>query len=406
MKKITKIVLISLLNNNLGDSIIAECTKYLLKSTNNNIKIIPLNLFPNKEIMMEYKKSYKEYTNWLDANIHSEYLKSVFKFFHWWKYQKRRTKIYEYYRNTLKKADLVVFAGGGLIKYTREDFWNPIYSIITYCNRKKIPVYINAIGVEGFKHNNFYCQLLKYSLNKKCVKRITTRDDIETLKTKYIKDSKKTALVGDSALWSPNVYNIEEIPIDKKQIIGIGLIRGKIFTDYGFNISEDEIINLYIGIIKELEKRNYKWQMFCNGIKSDYLIGQKILENLNLENIDNIYLAKRPTKSKKLINLITSYKAIIAARLHAIIVAVSYNIPAVGLVWNDKLTEFGEIMNISNRFIEKDKFRDSVYIVDQLEESIRNNYKHSPIEEYKSKTRMDLENFIKSYRKEIEYAKD
>ena len=146
--------------------------------------------------------------------------------------------------------------------------------------------------------------------------------------------------------------------------------------------------------------------MFCNGIKSDYLIGQKILENLNLENIDNIYLAKRPTKSKKLINLITSYKAIIAARLHAIIVAVSYNIPAVGLVWNDKLTEFGEIMNISNRFIEKDKFRDSVYIVDQLEESIRNNYKHSPIEEYKSKTRMDLENFIKSYRKEIEYAKD
>ena len=56
-------------------------------------------------------------------------------------------------------------------------------------------------------------------------------------------------------MWTKETYNVEDVK--KTDIIGVGVIRGKIFTDYGFDFSEEQIVNSYVNIIRKLEeKRN------------------------------------------------------------------------------------------------------------------------------------------------------
>src|SRR5690606_25962164 len=49
--------------------------------------------------------------------------------------------------------------------------------------------------------------------------------------------------------------------------------------------------------------------------------------------------------------IISKFSVVIAARLHANIIAYSLDIPSIGLVWNDKLTFFGNKIGVPERFI-------------------------------------------------------
>ncbi len=382
------ILLIELKNNNLGDTIISETCEYIVRDIDNSLNINKINLFPNKEIMKKYKPFYGY-----------KLVKSIFKrlkislyfldFIFWKLFTKAGKEAYNYYYNNIKVADKVIVVGGGLIKYSREDFWKALYTITEICEQQKKLLYINAVGVEGFDSKNFRCKLLSASLSRKNVI-VTTRDDLKSLK-KYLKKAKDEKIVGDPALYTEETYKIKANI--NSEIIGIGLIRGKIYTDYGFNFKESDIINSYVNIIKELEKNNYKWQLFCNGIISDYEMGKKILKKLNLP-IEEKYLVKRPQESRELIKTISNYKAIIAARLHANIVATSLGIPSIGLVWNDKLKFFGKIIGCENRFIEKEKFVNAEYVLAQLEEAINNKYDVTIINNLMKFTKISLETFI------------
>lgn len=389
-----KVVIIGLENLNLGDRIIEDTCKYLVKNLAPDLKIKTMNLFPEEELMEDYKLKYPK-TDVLIEKISQRYGRNficqMLDFSKWYRFSKKGTSVYRYYEDNLKKSKMVIIAGGGLIKYSRENFWNALYSIVSYCNKARIHVYFNAIGVEGFDKNNFYCQLLKYSLSKKCVKVISTRDDIETLK-KYV-SNKKTELkvVGDPALWSVEKYELNDI--QKNDIVGVGLIRGKIFTDYGTEFSEEQILQAYVGIVKELESRGYKWQLFCNGLKSDYRMGKDILSFLGLP-VEEQYLAPRPTKAKSLVKRISEYKGIIGARLHSNIISAAYGIPSVSLVWNDKLKFFGEQINHAERFFSKEDFENPKMVVDKLELAMSEGYDDLIIKNLKLSTKESLEKFI------------
>lgn len=389
-----KIVIVGLENLNLGDRVIEDTCKYLVRQIVPDAKIKTMNLFPPQELLEKFINNFPKtqaLMNYIQEKFGENYIYQILNFSKWFRFSKKNTEVYEYYEQNLKKSKMVIIAGGGLIKYSREDFWNALYSIISYCNKKRIHVYFNAVGVEGFDKKNFYCQLLKRTLSKKCIKVITTRDDIETLK-KYVKNKKtELKLVGDPALWSKEKYAFDEI--QKNNIIGVGLIRGNIFSDYGINYSQERILKNYINIIKELENRGYKWQLFSNGLKSDYRMGKDILQCLNLTP-DEQYLAPRPINPKSLVKRISQYKAIIGARLHSNIIAAAYNVPSVGLIWNNKLKFFGKQINCEEKFLGKEVFENPTIIIDKLEKAMNEGYNEEIIEKLKTSTLKSLEMFI------------
>lgn len=382
--------MIELKNTNIGDSIIADTCEYLIKQADSSADITRMNLFPPQQIMKKFKHyPFRGIRFMMSVMKRLKIDSTKYNCLRWQSFIKKSSDAYNYYHSHIKNADKVIIAGGGLIKYSKEDFWNAIYTISDFCEKENKPLHLNAVGIEGYDSQNYRCMLLSESLSKENVS-ISTRDDLETLK-KYLKKPEKAILVGDPALYTAETYKISAV--SSAETIGIGVIRGKIYKDYGFDHTEQNIIKSYINLIKLLEQKNYKWQMFCNGIEDDYILALKILKALNLP-CHSEYLAPRPSAPKELISIISQYKGVIAARLHANIISTSLNIPSVGLIWNDKLKLFGKIIGCEKRFIDKEMFMDAKYVLTQLEEAIVDGYNHENIQNLKNLTFLSLKNFI------------
>lgn len=292
-----------------------------------------------------------------------------------------------YYRKQLKDADLIVLVGGGLIKYKYQEFFLYLTALIDVAEEKNIPLIINAAGVEGYDENDARCQLLKDSLNRSIVKSITTRDDIETLNNKYIEPGAgvHTDKVADPAVYCNEIYQIEK---NKSDVFGIGLVRGGIFLDNEREFGPDNVVDFYAELITEMETRGLKYQLFTNGASADIELVPAIERKLNNRKLDVI----APSEDKALIETISTFTTVIAARLHANIISYALNVPSVGLVWNDKLTLFGEDIGYPERFFEYNEF-DVKRIVDAAVLANEQGYEQQQWISYK-KTAKDNINYL------------
>lgn len=349
MKK-KNILLVRIVNKNLGDTVIYDCTRYLIdkicKENKLDINIIPFSLFN------------KDFT------------------------------VFDY-------IDAVIFAGGGLIKFKNEDLWQPISSIVRYADSKQIPVYFNSVGVEGYDDNDERCQELKNIINLPFVKGISIRDDYELFVQNYkVREDLEVTPVCDPAVWVHEAYNIQ---IQKKGVIGIGVGRKNLFSDYGMtNISDDYLKEFYKELIHLLEQEGYKWKFFTNGLNSDELFVDELIEYLELEN-QQIRL-ERPIYTKDLIENIASFDAIVATRMHSNIIAYSLGIPSIGLVWNNKLSMWGSKIGYENRFFDQYHI-DAKTVFKRLKESLCEGVTTN--EEFKNSINIPLQNFlVKISRKE------
>ena len=145
-------------------------------------------------------------------------------------------------------------------------------------DEQQIPVFFNCVGVEGYEDEDERCQQLKENLNRSCVKGISVRDDIETLKKSYIQRKDiRISKVMDPAILSAKVYDIARKTESK--VIGLGIIREHIFEDYGIEgIDKVFQLKLWCSLINEIEKHGYEWQLFTNGLASDHKFALEVLE--------------------------------------------------------------------------------------------------------------------------------
>ena len=387
--KMPRIVLFGLIDGkNLGDPIIVETCGHLLSKIcqkhNINLPIEQYSLFPStKKNYYLIERLLRKMCNKPRGWFISSYVYWVFKL-----YLLFPNKLTNYYKKILKNCSAVIFAGGGLVKYNVQELWAAVYCITKYCEKLNIPVYFNAVGVEGYNSHHPYVKLLKQALNRNCVKGITTRDDIDSLK-KYIKVFDDDSLiVGDPALYTKDFYP----SAPRTDVIGVGTIRAKIFKTYGADVTEAELINFYTEMINRLEKHGFKWQLFTNGTLADYNFAKTILKHMNRpETPQN--LAPKPETTQELVNLITSYKGIIASRMHAHIIALSYGIPSIGLIWNDKLKYFAEYMNLKDRFFMPSEVQNYDKIFDTLLTSLDIPQKNN-MDFLKQRTSDKLEEFV------------
>lgn len=361
---------------NLGDIVIIESTKGLYKEAlkgKGNFKTSDLNLqFTNLSFSYRAIRKLKRlfYSFFSSDSSHLEV--SLLK---------------KHYKKQMKNADLLVLVGGGLIKYKYQSFFLYLTALIEVAKELNIPLVINAAGVEGYDENDARCQLLKDSLNRSIVKSITTRDDIETLNNKYIEPgaSVHTDKVADPAVYCNEVYQVEK---NKSDVFGIGLVRGGIFLDNEREFGPDDITDFYAALITEMETRRLKYQLFTNGALADVELVPEIERKLNNRKLNVI----EPKEDKVLIETIAMFTTVIAARLHANIISYALNVPSIGLVWNDKLTLFGQDIGYPERFFEYNEF-DVKKIVDAAVLANEQGYEPQQWMNYK-KTAKDNINYL------------
>ncbi|MFH5778024.1 polysaccharide pyruvyl transferase family protein [Heyndrickxia oleronia] len=389
MKK--KIALVGLNNfNNMGDQIIADTMQFIVSKNRENdirtyfVDINPYDSYCKVNLPFRFKcfNLIRKLEHFVVDKLHSDKLLYYIQNCSW------KIKLFRYYKKQLKNADAVIFSGGGFIKYRTQELNYLVDMITKIAMNKGIPVMMSAMGVEGYSPTDLRCQKLKRAINRPCVKVITTRDNLALLNEKYIvNESIITALVADPAFYIPECYQIEK---KDSHIVGIGVIRSDIFLKYGVNYSEKDVINLYQGVIKELEKRNIEWKLFSNGLSSDYKFGIQLLESMEIDSSKYMSLPKSP---KELVEVISQFSAIIGARLHACITAYALDITSIGLVWNEKLEFFGELIGKRENFINVDQFN-AKYIVDTLVKKRNDNYDVKQRNELKHLTEKYIEMFI------------
>lgn len=257
-----------------------------------------------------------------------------------------------------RQADLIFFDGGGIIKYRQEEFHRYVPDLLEVAQECGIPVYLNSVGVEGYDGGDARCVRLAQALNYDCVKGISVRDDIETLRRDYRKPAAcaiPISLVVDPAVFTPQAYGIQKDA--QSGVIGLGIVRYRIFEDYGIpQVTREFQLDLWQGIAKGLEERGYAWQLFVNGLRSDYDFALEILRHMGREDETDTLLAPRPLQGRELVRTIASYQGVIACRMHANIIAYALGIASVGLVWNDKMVFWGERIGYPERFLKSTQF--------------------------------------------------
>lgn len=348
------ILLVQIVNRNLGDAVIADNAEYLIRQA--------LPRFQARHYVLQR------------YDIQSE----------------------DYER--VKAADLVVFGGGGLVKYKQEEFHAYVPALLSCAREHDIPVYFNSVGVEGYDGEDPRCLRLAQALSFSCVKGITVRDDLETLRRDYLEEGRGgdvfTAPTVDPAVYTPQAYGIRKEA--QPDTVGLGIVRSRIFEDYGIpQVTREFQLEMWKGIVGELTARGYRWKLFVNGLRSDYDFAIEVLEYMGLASQASQFLAPRPITGSELAGTVASFAGVIACRMHANIIAYSLGVPSVGLVWNDKMVFWGERIGYPERFLSSGQFEPGL-IVQRLADSIAQGVRPCPAA-LKDSVQKPLRKFIRKY---------
>lgn len=386
MKKKLKIQFVGLYEvKNFGDPIIAQCTEWLYKTQSElpieaehlNINCVERHVIPSGLSLTWYKALKKISNSWANRFKDNYFLR----------------KYREYYSSAIKAdTDLIVVVGGGLIKFQYEYFFASISQLLDVAEKKNIPVVLNAVGIEGYDAENRRCKILKKALRKNSVRNITVRDDLETLINGYF-DGNPTMpcqKIADPAVWTSEAYSIKKV---FSKTIGIGIGRGGLFKDNGKNFSPKDFCNLYCELIRQLTKEGCQVELYTNGANLDNKFAKKLHGILQKDDI-NVNL-RIPETPQELVSLIASYKCVIAARLHSCIVAYSLNVPAIGFVWNDKLSLWGKNIQAEEFFIELENLNVD-YILSKLEKLLSYHYNENLRTKFRSTIKQSISGILKT----------
>lgn len=390
MKKVAVIGLYAI--KNAGDNILCEATQYLIKQKNPEVQIVEVDVNPRiksykglelipfwiSKVLIRISGSIFKYEN-------SSKFRYYYEYFMWW------LKINRKFKTQLKDVDAIVFAGGGFLKFRTQGLNYYVEQIMKIAKKNNIPVMMNGVGIEGYSETDIRCQRLKKAINQDCFKVITTRDDIDTLKNNYIVNpNTKIAHVGDPALWVPECYNIKRNE-NPSNVVGINVIRGRVYQAYGNTLSEFELLNFYKKLVQGVEERGWDWVLFSNGMAADQKFGTMLLRALGCS--DRTKILPTANNSVDFLEQIRSFKLVFGARLHACITSYALDVPVVGLIWSEKLRIFADVIGKKNSYFEESELNID-NILDAMEREMNSNYDKSIRDDLRARTKNYLEMFM------------
>ena len=390
MKKVAVIGLYAI--KNAGDNILCEATQYLIKQKNPEVQIVEVDVNPRiksykglelipfwiSKVLIRISGSIFKYEN-------SSKFRYYYEYFMWW------LKINRKFKTQLKDVDAIVFAGGGFLKFRTQGLNYYVEQIMKIAKKNNIPVMMNGVGIEGYSETDIRCQRLKKAINQDCFKVITTRDDIDTLKNNYIVNpNTKIAHVGDPALWVPECYNMKRNE-NPSNVVGINVIRGRVYQAYGNTLSEFELLNFYKKLVQGVEERGWDWVLFSNGMAADQKFGAMLLRALGCS--DRTKILPTANNSVDFLEQIRSFKLVFGARLHACITSYALDVSVVGLIWSEKLRIFADVIGKKNSYFEESELNID-NILDAMEREMNSNYDKSIRDDLRARTKNYLEMFM------------
>lgn len=328
MKESSIAIFALICDSNIGDKILAESGKWLCEKTAENKKFVLLDLKGRDAKLTPFVFSLKAIRFFIRKFASIFLRKNIGPFF-------IDSILFDLYLKKLGFIEEIFFGGGGIVEYKHYDCDFYIKKIINFAQIKNIPVHFLAVGFNGnFEINDKRCEEVVKLINSDTVKTVSVRENFDEAKNKWFY-KKNVELVCDPAVWSSEAYSINQ---KKSALIGVGVIRPKIFSEFKNPVSRKDILNFYLYLLKELDRRNLKWEIFTNGSKSDFEFGKEILKTYDGSKYKDSkkYIKDCENSGKKFLENISAYKKVVCARMHASICSYSLKIPSMAIYWNPK----------------------------------------------------------------------
>jgi polysaccharide pyruvyl transferase WcaK-like protein len=337
--------------DNIGDIMLCDSVKYLVKRADAEVNVFTVDMYPIYHERVRHNWTYQCLYR-IYRNVRKKFPRSMLCYLCGSLALKKLLNIVKF-EDQLRKADAMIVACG-MVKFKTQDL-DFIYEIILKISAKyRIPVMLDAVGVEKYDDRYVRAKYLRKALRSPWLKMITTREGnhgLNELKNGYqIASHIDIRAVGDPAFWIDECYGIQRK--QNTETIGIGIIRPSIFEDYGKNTSSHKLWNIYKELLKKLEEEHLDWRIFSNGLVSDHVQAEKLLEELS---ISKDKLLPRPTNGPELLEQISGFKVVMGARLHACICAYALGIPSVGFIWYDKILHHEESIHNEKNFLKEEE---------------------------------------------------
>jgi polysaccharide pyruvyl transferase WcaK-like protein len=341
-KTITKIKLIGECNSsNLGDKLISECSRYIIKKINKKINVIPLDFScRNNSIKNISLKSHSEF--WFVKKV----IPRKYKNFIFW-LAKKRIEYNNFWNNYIFDGDLIIFGGGNLIQDNYLDFPLKLLSLFKILKIKKNKIFLFSLGV-GETRSFISKRILRHILKNKKILGITTRDEYSKNNLKKYLKYDDIKIIPDPALWASEMYSITK-SLDSKYI-GLNIISSNTLRRHSNILKKkgrDFFKIFYSKLIYELNKKDFMLTLFTNGANEDNKYAHELYQNV--EKCNTLLI---PKNTKELVRNISKNKIILGFRLHSIIVSYSLDIPFIAFSWDDKVKAFTKEIDKNNRCID------------------------------------------------------
>lgn len=266
------------------------------------------------------------------------------------------------YKKIFQGYDAVVVPGGGVISLKDYPFHKYFKAMQEACDELNIKFCMNAVGItkifgEELKNTDEWQKII----DSKSMTYFTCRDGQDILQNICKKEIKKSPC---TATLSAKLFDIKRN--ENSNTIGIGVIKGDVFSESGFDYNEEQLVDLYSNLVSKIKALGYKVNLFVNGFKTDYNLAIKVQNRLN----DDTLLLKQAKTPEELVYQISQFKAVVCARMHAAIIAFSLDIPTVLFCWGVKGIEFMKEAGAEEFALTYEKMQ-ADYVVEMLQKSIK-----------------------------------
>ncbi len=365
-------------SSNLGDGVIADCLANMYKNiepkavlSTCDITIRPKSAFyssdsrkkiqPLARIHHSIKKRSKIYT---EIYIHIRAFKQIKK------YRK-------YYSDLLHGVDIVLIGGGQLVADNGMDFPVKLFAFYLEATAKKVPFAFISVGV-GSKWRFFSRLMFRKIAQSPLLLAVAVRDVQSKLNYISILGNKiapnDISIVPDSAWNCPDTYGFDFV--DKSfRGLGIGVISPEVVSRHSPDnyLAKDNSMIFWKKLIIDSVDAGYDISIFTNGDPIDQQFAEEVFNGLPDVYKINVNLVPKPMSPLELVKLIESFSLVVAARLHANIIAWSMKIPAIGLVWDNKVKAFYDEIGHSQLACNVDKIEELSILLKNLASTAKSN---------------------------------
>jgi len=290
----------------MGDELILKSTIYLIKKFDAEARFTILSSNP------EQTKRYTDESSLYWSGVNFKTLKETNLLFNILK--------------EIKDTDYIIIGGGGIIQDVNSVFTIPRYLLISFLgNILYTPTIYFSLGVGPINS-----QKLRYFTNiiSNQADFISVRDEYSKKYLEKIGVHTNIEVISDPSLFTSEYFPIDESKQDKKRMkLGVSIRDFKI--DYQTKLE----------IMKSLQwisnKFNINIFLIPMNKKSDSILCHDVSNN-----IQNCTVCDNYQNPSELIDIYKRMDYIVSMRLHGLIVATSYKIPCIGLVYDKKVDNF------------------------------------------------------------------